>query len=124
MAEIDSFDFTPYKEVVFCGYGEPTQALDNLIESAKYLKEKYGLDSYRSVITNGTKERYDVADWGESGKGGLKIQFLNKEKEPVAFIWMRGSGTEPVFRIMCDVRGSNSQMEKDLLKWETELLGN
>lgn len=42
-AEIDSFDFTPYKEVVFCGYGEPTQALDNLIESAKYLKEKYGL---------------------------------------------------------------------------------
>ena len=27
----------------FCGYGEPTQALDNLIASAKYLKEKYGL---------------------------------------------------------------------------------
>ena len=42
-AEIDSFDFSPYKEVVFCGYGEPTQALDNLIETAKYLKEKYGL---------------------------------------------------------------------------------
>jgi len=41
--EIDSFDFSPYKEVVFCGYGEPTEALDNLIESAKYLKEKYGL---------------------------------------------------------------------------------
>ena len=32
-----------YKEVVFCGYGEPTQALDNLIASAKYLTEKYGL---------------------------------------------------------------------------------
>lgn len=42
-AEIDGFDFTPYKEVVFCGYGEPTQALDNLIEAAKYLKEKHGL---------------------------------------------------------------------------------
>lgn len=42
-AEIDSFDFSPYNEVVFCGYGEPTQALDNLIESAKYLKKKYGL---------------------------------------------------------------------------------
>lgn len=42
-AEIDSFDFSPYNEVVFCGYGEPTQALDNLIESAKYLKEKHGL---------------------------------------------------------------------------------
>ena len=42
-AEIDAFDFSPYSEVVFCGYGEPTQALDNLIETARYLKEKHGL---------------------------------------------------------------------------------
>ena len=42
-AEIDKFDFSDYDEVVFCGYGEPTQALDNLIESAKYLKEKHSL---------------------------------------------------------------------------------
>ncbi|MBQ8574639.1 MAG: TIGR04100 family radical SAM protein [Clostridia bacterium] len=42
-AEIDGFDFSPYDEVVFCGYGEPTQALDNLIEAAKYLKEKHSL---------------------------------------------------------------------------------
>lgn len=88
------------------------------------LKQKYGLESYRSVITNGTKECYDVKDWGESGKGGLKIVFYNKESTPVAFIWMRGSGTEPVFRVMCDVRGDNVQMEKDLLEWETQLLGN
>ncbi len=43
IAEIDAFDFSPYSEVVFCGYGEPTEALDNLIASAKYLKEKHGL---------------------------------------------------------------------------------
>ncbi len=42
-AEIDNFDFSPYSEVVFCGYGEPTEALDNLIESARYLKEKHSL---------------------------------------------------------------------------------
>lgn len=42
-AEIDSFDFSPYKEVVFCGYGEPTEALDNLIRTAEYIKEKLGL---------------------------------------------------------------------------------
>lgn len=42
-AEIDAFDFSPYKEVVFCGYGEPTEALDNLIEAAKYLKDKHSL---------------------------------------------------------------------------------
>lgn len=42
-AEIDEFDFSPYDEVVFCGYGEPTQAIENLIAAAKYLKKKHGL---------------------------------------------------------------------------------
>lgn len=42
-AEIDEFDFSPYDEVVFCGYGEPTQAIENLVAAAKYLKEKHGL---------------------------------------------------------------------------------
>lgn len=42
-AEIDKFDFSPYKEVIYCGYGEPTQALDNLIKSAEYLKSKYDI---------------------------------------------------------------------------------
>ena len=40
---IDAFDFTGYDELVYCGYGEPTCALDNLIASAKYVKEKTGI---------------------------------------------------------------------------------
>ena len=43
IAAMDAFDFTGYQELVYCGYGEPTCALDILIESAKYAKEKYGL---------------------------------------------------------------------------------
>lgn len=35
---IDNFDFTNVDSAVFCGYGEPTNAYDNLIESAKYIK--------------------------------------------------------------------------------------
>lgn len=42
-AAMDSFDFTGYEELVFCGYGEPTCALDILLESAKYAKETYGM---------------------------------------------------------------------------------
>lgn len=39
---IDEYDFSNYTgEIVFCGYGEPTCALNNLIKSAKYLKEKF-----------------------------------------------------------------------------------
>lgn len=35
---IDDFDFTGVDSAVFCGYGEPTNAFDNLILSAKYIK--------------------------------------------------------------------------------------
>lgn len=38
---IDSFDFSAYSELVYCGYGEPTCALDNLLKSAAYVKERY-----------------------------------------------------------------------------------
>lgn len=53
---MDEFDFTGYKELVYCGYGEPTCAIDNLVASAKYAKEKYGL-SIR-VNTNGLANLY------------------------------------------------------------------
>jgi len=86
------------------------------------LKKDYGITDWEAVITNGTKETRDVKDFSLSGKGGLKIIFKNEKKEPVAFIWMRGSGTEPVFRIMCDVKGNNIEMEKSLLEWETQML--
>lgn len=36
---IDNHDFSDVYEAVFCGYGEPTCVLDNLIETARYLKE-------------------------------------------------------------------------------------
>lgn len=40
-AAIDAWDFSGYdKEVVFCGYGEPTCAYDTLLRTAEYLKKK------------------------------------------------------------------------------------
>lgn len=86
------------------------------------LSKKYGICDWEAVITNGTKETRNVTDFSLSGKGGLKILFKDKDSNPIAFIWMRGSGTEPVFRIMCDVKGDNPQMEKELLEWETEMI--
>lgn len=41
LAEFDKFDMDKYEEVVFCGFGEPTQALDVLLETAKHVKETY-----------------------------------------------------------------------------------
>lgn len=41
VAEFEKFDLTKYKEIVFCGYGEPTEKLDVLLQVAKYVKENY-----------------------------------------------------------------------------------
>ena len=38
---IDEFDFSDCNEVVFCGYGEPTMALENLMAVSKYIRERY-----------------------------------------------------------------------------------
>ena len=60
IAAIDAFDFTGYEEFVFCGYGEPTCALDILEKTAKYVKEKYKLPI--RVNTNGLGNLYHGRD--------------------------------------------------------------
>lgn len=37
--EFDKFELSKYEEIVFCGFGEPTERLDVLLEVAKYVKE-------------------------------------------------------------------------------------
>ncbi len=54
---IDAFDFTGYSEFVFCGYGEPTCALEILIPTAAYVKEKYNMKI--RVNTNGLGNLYN-----------------------------------------------------------------
>lgn len=94
----------------------------SLSNIAKRLFEKYDIHSWKAVCNNGTTQTDNLEDFGVSGKGGLKIIFNDKNENPVAFIWMRGSGTEPVFRVMCDVKGDNCVMEKELLEYHTALI--
>lgn len=88
----------------------------------KKLEKEYSITNYEAVITNGTKETCNIDDFSKSGKGGLKIILKDKGNNPLAFMWMRGSGTEPVFRIMCDVKGDNKDFEIYLCEWLTKML--
>ena len=92
-------------------------------EDSEGLIKKHSIASWRASLTNGTKEVFDAEDFSKSGTGGLKILFYESgSSSPSAFFWMRPSGTEPVFRILCDVKGSDAQKENDFLSWETKLL--
>ena len=48
---IRNYDFSGFDELVFCGYGEPTCALDTLLAAAKLAKEEKGLKT--RLNTNG-----------------------------------------------------------------------
>lgn len=40
-AEFEKFDMSRYHEIVFCGFGEPTEALDILLQTARFIKEHW-----------------------------------------------------------------------------------
>ena len=48
---VDTWDLTQFEEVVFCGYGEPTERLEDLLLVAKYIKDKQ--DIKIRINTNG-----------------------------------------------------------------------
>ena len=52
ISSLDGWDYSRFREVVFCGYGEPTERLDVLLEAVAYLKAKDPALTIR-VNTNG-----------------------------------------------------------------------
>lgn len=63
---LDTWDLTQYQEVVFCGYGEPTERLYDLLEVAKYIKSKSNIKI--RINTNGLADLI----WKESTAPKLK----------------------------------------------------
>ena len=53
-AEFEKFDMDKYEEVVFCGFGEPTERLYDLLEVAGFVKEKYKKPT--RINTNGLSD--------------------------------------------------------------------
>jgi len=86
------------------------------------LKALYGFHSMEAIAYNGMTEKRGLNRFADVGKGGLKILFFNENGRETAYIWMRGSATEPVFRIMADVEGGSIQTEKNLLEWQRQMI--
>jgi phosphomannomutase len=88
------------------------------------LARDYGIVSWREINYEGTGE---VAGFGPgfrtgSERGGLKIIFSDQAGRDTDFIWMRGSGTEPVFRVLADSVGKDPARERTLLEWHRQMI--
>lgn len=69
--EFEKFNMDEYNEVVFCGFGEPTERIDDLIEIAKFVKEKY--HKKIRINTNGQGSLSNGKDIAPMMKGVVDI---------------------------------------------------
>ena len=81
-ASLDTWDMSKYKEIVFCGYGEPTVRLDDLLLVAKYVKEKYNMPT--RINTTGLSDLIFKKDTAPMYEGlidtvSISLNATNKE---------------------------------------------
>ena len=79
---IDKWDLSKYSEIVFCGYGEPTERLDDLLEVASYIKSKG--DIKIRINTNGLSDLINGEKTAHKLKGlidtvSISLNATNKE---------------------------------------------
>jgi phosphoglucomutase len=92
-------------------------------ERKETLRNRYGIAGWEATACIGMEEKRGVTDFSAAGRGGLKISFINGEGRRTACVWMRGSATEPVFRVMADVEGTDREAERALIDWQRRMVG-
>jgi phosphoglucomutase len=86
------------------------------------LRRRFGAVSWQAFGSRGSAELPLGEDFASSGRGGLRLVLRDEKARDVAFVWMRGSGTEPVFRVMADVAGGSAENEAWLIDWHRRLV--
>lgn len=64
MIDVNARNLSDYKEIIFCGYGEPTCRLDILVDTARAMKEKGNCPPLR-LNTNGLSDLINNKDTSE-----------------------------------------------------------
>lgn len=70
-AEFAKFDMAKYEEVVFCGFGEPTERLDDVIEVAKFVKNTFGKKT--RINTNGLSNLIHGRNTASDFEGAIDV---------------------------------------------------
>lgn len=92
--------------------------------------EKILLSEIEDNMPEGTSS-YEIRQYGGSDEkkgpgdylsGGYKVLFLDEEGNPVSSLWLSRSRTEPVVRVMADVRDADMKEHERLLSWQRSMV--
>ena len=88
------------------------------------LRRRLGLKDWQLHHYVGSRELCcAVADLPPGDRnGGMKIILRDSDGRAVVWLWMRGSGTEPLFRTLVDIEGDRSGDERQLLDLHVALV--
>lgn len=97
------------------------------------LKEAYEKILLSEIEDNMPKRTssYEIRQYGGSDEkkgpgdylsGGYKVLFLDGEGNSVSSIWLSRSRTEPVVRVMADVRDADMKEHERLLSWQRSIV--
>ncbi|MGE4453808.1 MAG: phosphoglucomutase [Sphaerochaeta sp.] len=86
--------------------------------------EELDIHAYTVYQSEGTVTREGIGQKQRTPpfSGGYKVALRNKEGIITDFLWMRGSKTEPVYRVMVDCRGDDVSRHDKLLAWHRSLI--
>ncbi len=82
-ADFRNFDIDKYKEIVFCGFGEPTERLCDMLEVCRFIRENY--DKPIRINTNGLSDLIHGKDTAPMFDGlvdvvSISLNTPNKER--------------------------------------------
>lgn len=66
---VDNFNWEGYTDAVFCGFGEPTCALEKLLKTAEYIKKNYNVKI--RINTNGLCDLINKTECSAAKMAGL-----------------------------------------------------
>ncbi len=98
--------------------------LEQFEERKEELAKRFGIYSFRGEQTEGTQLKRGLGAQHRTPPmlGGVKILFQDVNGEDTDFIWMRPSGTEPLFRVVADALGDDRERHDYLIEWQRQLV--
>ena len=93
--------------------------LEKEMQNNNKLISKLLINNFETINYEGIKQ--SKTRTGDSS-GGLKVLLKTAKNEIIASLWMRGSKTEPIFRVLSEIKSGKQDKLLDLLEFNNELI--